>query len=333
MNLARRDPLIARLEEAKAALVKATSPHQVKKIIDLAAAGEVYARRQQLGEETIGYAHAIKTEALVRLGPLLRDQPKAKGGQPYQKGQSTHSRAEQVETLSQLLKTDTASARKTAMIAKQLADLPEPIWRAIAARKMTLTEARRQARHAERPTRALPEGIYRVLYADPPWQYRDTRLGLGADTQGVDRAETAAAQDYPTMDVATLCDLKVSQLVPSDAVLFCWATFPLLPDALRVVEAWSFTYKTAFVWKKPRGSFGHYHKADAELLLLATRGSCTPDAQTRHSQILEAETSGHSRKPEAARAMIDQLYPHGPRIELFARLPASAPWQAWGNEP
>jgi site-specific DNA-methyltransferase (adenine-specific) len=172
----------------------------------------------------------------------------------------------------------------------------------------------------------LPKGTYRVIYADPPWQYRDTRAGLG------DYAETAAEQDYPTMSVEELGQLDVAGLAHADAVLFCWATFPLLPEALRVVAAWRFTYKTAFVWHKPRGSFGHYHKADAELLLLATRGSCTPDTDRRESQVLTAPVAGHSRKPAAARDLVDRLYTDGPRIELFARGPVAAPWIAWGNE-
>lgn len=328
MSLIKSDPVIAQLETARGALLKATTLHQVKKILDVAAASEVYARRQQLGEEAIGYAHAIKVEALARLGELLEKMPKARGGQPYQ-GRSTNSSREQVARTYADLNID----HKTAMVAQQLAALPVDTRMAIASRETTLTEARRQVRHAERPSMVLPDGKYRVLYADPPWQYRDTRAGLGAESQGTDRAETAAAQDYPTMALEDLCALSVRDLAAPDAVLFCWATFPLLPDALTVVDSWGFSYKTAFVWAKPRGSFGHYHKADAELLLLATRGSCTPDDQLRHSQIIHAETSGHSRKPEAVRELIDRLYEHGPRLELFSRKPAVGNWGVWGNEP
>jgi site-specific DNA-methyltransferase (adenine-specific) len=208
------------------------------------------------------------------------------------------------------------------------ADLQDKIW----AGDLTLTEAERDVRHRERPGMTLPDGVYRVLYADPPWQYRDTRVGLSTDTQRVDRAESAAAQDYPTLSVSELGALDIAQIAHTDAVLFCWATFPLLPDALEVLELWKFTYKTAFVWWKPAGSFGHYHKADAELLLVATRGSCTPDLDTRDAQVFQAPREGHSVKPEAARVLIDRLYPYGPRIELFARRDPPPPWRAWGNE-
>ena len=249
----------------------------MKKLLDVAAAAELYARRQQLGEEAIGYAYAVKIEALGRLGELLEEMPKATGTRDTLIGQGGGGPGKltggslwesPVPTYA-----DLGLSGKTAMIAQQLAALPVDVRTAIADREISLTEARRQARHAARPAAALPTGRYRVLYADPPWQYRDTRMGL------TDYAETAAAQDYPTMSTGELCALEITALAAPDSVLFCWATCPLLPDALRVVAAWGFIYKTTFMWWKPRGSFGHYHKADAELLLLATRGSCTPDAR------------------------------------------------------
>ncbi len=115
-------------------------------------------------------------------------------------------------------------------------------------------------------------------------------------------------------------------------MLFCWATFPLLPDALKVIAAWGFSYKTAFVWDKGTGAFGHYHNAAAELLVVATRGSCTPDADRREDQVQAYPRGRHSAKPEAFRDLIDRLYPHGPRIELFHRGPAPIGWEVWGNE-
>ena len=180
----------------------------------------------------------------------------------------------------------------------------------------------------------LPKGKYRVIYADPPWQYNDERSGLGAgdSTGGVDRASTAARNHYDTMAKAELCALDVKTLAAKDSVLFCWATFPLLPGCLDVVAAWGFKYKTAFVWDKGRGSFGHYHTAEAELLLVCTRGSCTPDADKREKQIQRHPRAEHSRKPEEFRAMIDRLYPHGPRIELFRRGGLPKGWNAWGAE-
>lgn len=173
---------------------------------------------------------------------------------------------------------------------------------------------------------ALPEGKHRVIYADPPWQYNDARA--------LDGYEGSAAEGhYPTMSKSELSALDVRKLAADDAVLFCWATFPLLPDALEVVNAWGFKYKTAIVWDKQRANLGHYHNASAELLLICTRGACTPDADMRPDQVQSIERTGrHSEKPEHFRSVIDFMYQHGPRIELFRRGEAPDGWKVWGNE-
>lgn len=210
-------------------------------------------------------------------------------------------------------------------LAEQRPDLAEKVRRGTLKPSEAHRQARRDAVHTK--VSALPDGQYRVIYADPPWQYNDQRMT--ADH----RESTAATFHYPTMSFAELAALPVRTLAAPDAACFLWATFPLLPSQLDILTAWGFTYKTAFVWDKGRGSFGHYHDASAELLLLGTRGSCTPDTDQREPQIIRFPRSNHSAKPEALRAMIDRLYPHGPRIELFCRGDApTPPWVAWGAE-
>jgi len=185
---------------------------------------------------------------------------------------------------------------------------------------------RAQAKRIAEGATALPKGKHRVVYADPPWKYNDSKALDGYDS-------TAAANNYPTMSVAELCALDVKSLAADDAVLFCWATFPLLPDALEVVKAWGFKYKTAFVWAKGRANYGNYHDASAELLLVCTRGKGTPDASKREVQVQSVPHPGrHSAKPEDFRSMIDRLYTSGPRIELFRRGGAPDGWSVWGNE-
>lgn len=172
----------------------------------------------------------------------------------------------------------------------------------------------------------LPEGQYRVIYADPPWQYGDERGGLAV------YEASAAEGQYPTMPLSEICALDIRRLAAPDSVLFLWATFPLLPDAIEVVKAWGFTYKTAFVWDKQRPNMGNYHNACAELLIVATRGSCTPEIDTRPPQVQAVARGKHSAKPEHFRELVDSMYPTGPRIELFRRGEAPAGWTVWGNE-
>jgi N6-adenosine-specific RNA methylase IME4 len=134
------------------------------------------------------------------------------------------------------------------------------------------------------------------------------------------------------MSVDELCALSVAERAADDAVLFLWATAPLLPESLRVAASWSFEYKALFVWDKVRHNFGHYNSVRAELLLLCTRGSCLPDSKELHDNVVSIErTDEHSEKPEEFRRLIDGLYTWGPRLELFARSRRDG-WVPWGNE-
>ena len=214
------------------------------------------------------------------------------------------------------------SVRAAALIAADR-DLAEQVARG----EIKGMEALRQIKRAQLATRvaALPTGQHRVIYADPPWRYSDNRAGI-------DRADSAAESHYPTMPVSDLCTLDVKSIAAPDAVLFCWATFPLVDDALKVVTAWGFTYKTAFVWDKQRSNVGNYHDARAELLLVCTRGSCLPEIDTRPKQVQTIARTRHSEKPDFFRELIDEMYPSGPRIELFCRGDAPDGWTVWGNE-
>lgn len=221
-----------------------------------------------------------------------------------------------------------AAADLTAMPKERQKAIAEKVTKGEA---KSVREAVRQMKREDLAGRAvvLPTGPkkYRVVYADPPWQYADARTNIA----GFDK--TAAEAHYPTMSVEELCALEVKKLAEDDAVLFCWATFPLLPDALTVVRAWGFTYKTAIVWAKERANFGNYHDASAELLLVCVRGSCTPDTDKREKQVQVLKREGrHSEKPEHFRQLVERLYTNGNRIELFRRGKAPQGWDVFGNE-
>lgn len=188
----------------------------------------------------------------------------------------------------------------------------------------TITEAVRDMHHAEQRAKVdeLPAGKYRVIYADPPWAYSDKTL----DKYG------PAERHYPTTSIDELCAFPVAGLAADDAVLFLWSTSPMVMEANKVIEAWGFRYKAMFVWDKVKHNFGHYNSVRHELLLVATRGNCTPDTSKLFDSVVTVERSRtHSEKPEIFRQMIDELYPHGRRIELFARKKHER-WEGWGAE-
>jgi N6-adenosine-specific RNA methylase IME4 len=111
-----------------------------------------------------------------------------------------------------------------------------------------------------------------------------------------------------------------------------WVTSPLLEDSFKVINAWGFKYKTSFVWDKVKHNMGHYNSVRHEFLLICTRGSCTPDNKKLYDSVVEVERSDkHSEKPEEFRKIIDYLYTHGKRIELFSRKKVDN-WEVWGNQ-
>ena len=192
---------------------------------------------------------------------------------------------------------------------------------------LTIPQVMREIRRAERTEeivfkgRDLPTGSYPVVYADPPWRY--------------DFAQSSSREienQYPTMTLEEICDLGVSDLAGEDAVLFLWATTAKLPEALEVLTAWGFEYRTSMVWVKTQIGMGYYARGQHEILLIGARGSLpVPKAENRPPSVLEAPRAAHSAKPAAFRELIEAMYPEHKRVELFAREPAEG-WEGWGNQ-
>jgi N6-adenosine-specific RNA methylase IME4 len=169
---------------------------------------------------------------------------------------------------------------------------------------------------------------YNVLYADPPW-----RLEPYSRERGLNKA---AENHYPTMSAPEIAALPMIDLAANDAVLFLWATVPLLVEACMTLAAWGFAYKSHFVWIKDKSGTGYWNRNRHELLLVGTRGAIpAPAPGTQVSSVFQTgvrDRLRHSEKPLEARAMIEAYYPSCPKIELFARPPAPQGWDLWGNE-
>lgn len=167
---------------------------------------------------------------------------------------------------------------------------------------------------------------YSIIYADPPWSYNQRT------------ARGSAEHHYPTMSQEDLKNLPISEIAEKDCTLFMWATFPMIKEALELIEAWGFRYKTtAFVWaKKNRKSdswftgLGFWTRSNAEICLLAVKGN--PKRQSSCvSQLIVSPREEHSKKPDETRDRIVKLMGDLPRVELFARQKTEG-WNVWGNE-
>jgi N6-adenosine-specific RNA methylase IME4 len=167
----------------------------------------------------------------------------------------------------------------------------------------------------------LPAGPYDVIYADPPWRYANQA------PRSQDRIESY----YPTMPIEDIRAIPVENLAASDAALFLWATSPLLPEALSVMTAWGFTYKTSMAWDKGRMGLGYWVRVQHELLLIGSRGNPGRPLTRNICSVISEPRGPHSRKPDRARRNIEAMFPTARRIELFARMRTPG-WDAWGNE-
>lgn len=180
---------------------------------------------------------------------------------------------------------------------------------------------------ATRSLDELPRHHFRAILADPPWRF---------ETWSPKGAGKSASRHYRTMSTAQIAALPIAQLCRRDAVLFMWMTWPMLPDALVVIEAWGFTYKTcAFCWTKTNADnglwigTGYWTRANSEACLLATRGK--PKRRDRRiGQAIVEQRREHSRKPDRVHDDIRKLV-KGPYLELFARQRRKH-WSAFGDE-
>lgn len=331
---------LVKLEGAVRMLAEAGTLEEVKHVHDLAQAAAEYARAARLGLEAQNSAAEIKLRAERKAGEMLAGLERGTGGQPFH--QSYSSSGGQVESEYREVLEDTGTTRQTAARWQKIAALTEDQFENYIAdtkdERAELTTAgvlrfeREIARAAVveqmRDAPPLPNGKYRIFYADPPWSYGNSGVIGPTDNYG------HVHRHYPSMSIAELCAMgpAVRDMAEDNAVLFMWVTSPLLEECFDVIRAWGFKYKTSFVWDKVRHNFGHYNSVRHELLLVCTRGSCTPDNPRLYDSVQTIERSDtHSEKPGEFRDMIEELYEYGGRIELFARVNTDG-WEAWGNE-
>lgn len=192
-----------------------------------------------------------------------------------------------------------------------------------------LSTAEKKTKRAERESAlgkkqmALPVAKFGVIYADPEWKF-EVR-----SEEGLDRS---ADNHYPTSGLAAIKERDVGSLAADDCVLFLWGTVPMLPQALEVMAAWGFSYKTNFEWRKDRIGTGYWNRNRHEHLLVGTRGNVpAPAMGDQFESSIEAPVGEHSAKPEKFYEIIEAYFPTLPKIELNARV-ARPGWARWGYE-
>ncbi len=174
---------------------------------------------------------------------------------------------------------------------------------------------------------------YGAIVADPPWRFNNVRTGGSL--------KSGASQKYATLSTADLCLLPVSRIAAKDAILFLWATSPMLEDAFAVMKAWKFSYKGSITWIKtsadsrPSNGLGAWFRNGTEYLLYGIRGK-VPALRCQFSNVVMAPRRHHSAKPDTAWMLIERALDGredlAPKIELFCRGEPRRGWDGWGFE-
>jgi len=168
---------------------------------------------------------------------------------------------------------------------------------------------------------------YQIIYADPPWAYRN-----------MGNIQAAANQQYSVLSCQDICNLKVRDIADNNSILFLWATFPKIKEALDVIKAWGFEYKTVgFTWiktnpknGKPFFGVGWYTKSNAEICLIGVKGK-SPKISNSISSIVIEPRGKHSSKPHEVRKRIVEFCGDVKKIELFARVKTEG-WDVIGYD-
>jgi N6-adenosine-specific RNA methylase IME4 len=172
---------------------------------------------------------------------------------------------------------------------------------------------------------------FKTILADPPWQFQNRTGKIAPEHRRLNR--------YATLSLDQICALPVEDLAADTAHLYLWTPNALLPDALKVMAAWGFSYKSNLIWhkvKKAGGSdgrgVGFYFRNVTEMILFGVRGKNARTLDPGRSQVnmIETRKREHSRKPDEQYELIESCS-SGPYLELFAR-GERRNWTVWGNQ-
>ena len=178
---------------------------------------------------------------------------------------------------------------------------------------------------------------YNVIYADPAWKYN---RGVHQETfPKRKQIRTERELPYDTMTIEQMKGLNIKQISESDCACFMWVTDSHLKQGIELLESWGFKYKTiVFIWKKITNkgntcaTVGAWTTKNCEICLLGTKGNMLKHKVSNNTfQLIEAERTINSKKPNEIRDRINQIFPNVSKIELFARENQEG-WDVWGNE-
>lgn len=177
-----------------------------------------------------------------------------------------------------------------------------------------------------------------LIYLDPPWAFANWSTDQ-LKKYDLKWARRNGRSPYPVMKNEDLFKIPIWELGAKNSIMLMWATYPKLPDALALMDAYGYEFKTIpFTWIKlnPSGigwhfGLGYYTHGNAEIVLLGTKGKGLRRKDKSIGQLVIYPRGRHSAKPPIVRDRIKRLFGEVSRCELFARDETEG-FLAWGNE-
>jgi N6-adenosine-specific RNA methylase IME4 len=311
-------------------LAEADTIQKAKELKDLAITAADWAKRKKMGSEAIEFAQSYGRRAEIRLGELLCDTERAKGGNPKL---PTGNRTLPVEpTLAELGITKNESSEAQTVAQASVEDKE-----AFATGEISKTVIRRKRKEANRESRrkknrakikAAPaiasiETAFSAILIDPPWDWGDE-----GDHDQLGRARP----DYATMTFEQILALPLQKLSDTDCHLYMWITNRSMPKGFSLLEAWGFRFITVLTWPKKSFGMGNYFRGQTEHILFGVKGS-QPLKRKNASTLLpdwNRGKGGHSSKPTEIYEFVESCSP-GPYLEMFGRGLPRPDWIIWGE--
>lgn len=309
--------------------------------IDRVKALEIYAKATKQDAEMVKMIQEQKIRSMRILGKLLEETELDKGtaGQLNGKDSSGGSIVKPLENDKPRL-SDFGISKKESHTYQTIAAIPEPEFERqieeVQAADSTVKELtvssfynigktikRRQEQEELRQELPAPPvlelGVYDLIYCDPPWRY---------DFSNTSNREIE--NHYPTMPIDELMEMEVP--AADHCVLYMWATAPKLMEAMQLINAWGFEYKTHAVWDKEKMGMGYWFRGQHELLMVATKGNVSPPMpDQRKASVIRERRGVHSKKPDIIYEWLESWFPCAIKVELFARNTREG-WDSWGNQ-
>ena len=239
------------------------------------------------------------------------------------------AKSESIDTREEVAKIAGVSHDTVARVKKIKELAPEEIIQKVRNNEISINKAysdiKRQESEKEQEQKKIsnpkpPEGKYKTIVIDPPWDMKKIIREVTPDQAGF---------DYPTMSIDEIKDFKLP--LDEEAHVYMWTTQKYLQYAFDIFEAWGIKYIFTMTWHKNGGfqPFG-LPQYNSEFVVFGRIGGLKFEDTKAFNTCFNANRREHSRKPDEFYDLVRRVSP-GPRIDIFAREKRDG-FDIWGNE-